>query len=194
MSRCVLRSPLAAGHPLLRRLLPASVLLAILLVSCGGGGGGGDDGDDGGGEFSVTTIAPEASVNGALSSSDLKVPDGSYADLYQVTIPTAGTLTVQMTSAEVDAYLYVFEDECLDVADLEGWLPFLLAEDDDSGGNLDARVSLPLPAGTFVIVANSVGVEEGAYQLATSFRAASPREPLAEAGFKKIKTAFRAHP
>lgn len=66
-------------------------------------------------------------------------------------------LTVTMRSNDLDSYLHI--GRAGDDASL--------ASDDDSGGNLDAQISITLPAnGLYVLIANTVGAEEsGSYSI-----------------------------
>jgi len=111
------------------------------------------------------TIGPNDSATGAIDTQDCADPDGTYYDLYYVTLPGDGVLTVDMTSGEFDTYLLLYDEA-------ENWL----AEDDDSGGGGigDARIAMSLAAGTYIIVANNSEVgQTGAYALVTGFTPAS---------------------
>jgi hypothetical protein len=115
----------------------------------------------------IATIAPNATVGGTLSTGDCRVVDfipGSgdttFIDAYRVTLPTGGRLEITMRSAQFDAFLFLANNA----------LTAVLAEDDDSGGMLDARIVMNnLAAGSYVIGANSFDVSTGAYTLTTVF-------------------------
>jgi N-acetylneuraminic acid mutarotase len=117
----------------------------------------------------LVTIAPNSSTAGALEVGDCTaatlVPgsgDNSLLDLYQVTLTSAGTLTLTLDSIAFDALLLVF-------ADLQQ-APF--AFDDDGGGGGNARVVVSLGAGTYVIAANSafLTADTGPYTLTAAFQ------------------------
>jgi len=151
-----------------RRALLA--LLVLLISACGGGSSG-----DGGGSTPTTCAAPvridpDDSITGSLSNTDCtlarlfpgQVTDQSLIDQYIVTLPTAGILTIEMRSGDFDAYLMLFD---------AALTPPPIAEDDDSGGNLDAMIVANLPAGSYIILANSATLTAvtGSYALTTSF-------------------------
>jgi len=123
-----------------------------------------------------TPIGTSQTLNGDLSSTDCTVRqligeiDDSYVDVYEVTLASAGTLTVTQRSSAIDSFLAVFDSS----------LSTPIAFDDDSGGGVngfDAQISIALDAGTYAILANSVFVETGPYTLTTSLGAPaqSPR-------------------
>lgn len=124
-------------------------------------------------------IGTTDSVAGALSPEDCTLEDfalladTSRVDLYVVTLPSRGRLTVEQRSGEIDAYLWV----------IAGLFEYNLQNDDDEAGSTDARLSLILPAGQYIIAANSVLPEIGAYTLTTEFAplAAAPC-PLTDIG------------
>lgn len=94
-----------------------------------------------------------------LSTSDCAVDvDGGryYTDLYEIVLPYAGRLWLAMNSTQLDAYLGIFTPDG----------DFLLAEDDDSGGGLNALLAADLAAGTYLITATSYDPDEiGTYSL-----------------------------
>jgi len=60
-----------------------------------------------------------------------------------------------LESGEFDAYLVLLDEESN-----------ILAEDDDSGGNANARISLTLPyTGYYAVIANAYSQEAGSYTL-----------------------------
>ncbi len=84
--------------------------------------------------------------NGALSASSDTMADGSPYEEHAIEAEAGERLDITLTSADFDAYLMVFDgDE-------------KIAEDDDSGGGLDAQLFVTIPEdGTYRIVANSYG-------------------------------------
>jgi hypothetical protein len=87
--------------------------------------------------------------------------DSSLVDQYQVTLAKSGTLTIQMDSAAVDAFLLLFSSVSQNP----------LALDDDGGGGTNARISIHLSANTYLILANTAttNATTGAYTLTLSF-------------------------
>ncbi|GMQ89540.1 MAG: hypothetical protein BMS9Abin09_1038 [Gammaproteobacteria bacterium] len=114
-------------------------------------------------------IQSAGSVSGQLAFGDCTIAglgldsaDMSLADQYQVILPVAGVLTIDLESNDFDAFLYLYD------ATLTNFIAF----DDDSGSGLNSRISMPLGAGTYTIVVNSAiagTVETGAYQLSTCY-------------------------
>jgi N-acetylneuraminic acid mutarotase len=163
-----------AGECIMRREQWLALLLVLLLigsfVGCGGGGGGNEPVQQ------VPCVAPvqidtDSFTAAALTTSDCSVrtlfPDAapndqSLLDQYIVTLPIGGELTIRMESAQLDSYLALLNSQ-LDLPPI--------AEDDDSGGGLDAMIITDLSAGTYVIIANSATqtAVTGDYTLTTTF-------------------------
>jgi hypothetical protein len=105
----------------------------------------------------IVTLALGQRADGRLASGDCEYSlDESYVDVYEITLATAATLQVDMISTEVDAYVGLFTGT-----------GFFLAEDDNSGGDRNARlVSARLDPGLYRVWANTVrGATGGAYTL-----------------------------
>lgn len=95
-------------------------------------------------------IALGQTLSGRLASTDFRRPDGSYADAYVYNGRAGEVITVTLRSNAFDAWAVVDDPNGP-----------MREHDDDSGGNLDAQLSVTLPhAGQYLIVANSVA--EGA--------------------------------
>jgi len=109
----------------------------------------------------VRTLPLGERADGTLALGDCEYTlDDSYVDIYEITLPAAGTIQVDMTSGDVDSYLGLF--------DAGG---ALLAEDDNSGGGRNARIERQVPAGTYRVWANTLsGSVTGAYSLIVSQR------------------------
>jgi hypothetical protein len=110
-----------------------------------------------------STIQPNDRVVGTLSADDCTLQQFflfGFVDLYQITLPSNGRLTVRMDSTQLDSLLILLE------TDLS---PPPIAADDHSGGNGNALMSVSLSAGTYVIGATSFAPETGGYRLSTSF-------------------------
>ena len=115
-------------------------------------------------------ISAERPVNGTLSRSDVRLDDGSYVDYYTYAGTRGEQLTITLRSTAFDAYLAIgaIRFGIFDADD----------EDDDSGGNTDARLDVIVGAtGPLVIAANTVEANEtGPYvlEVKSSRSAAAP--------------------
>jgi Big-like domain-containing protein len=109
----------------------------------------------------VTALVLGQPAEGALALGDCEYSlDDSYVDVYEISLPAAGTIQIDMTSGDLDSYLGLFESGGL-----------FLAEDDNSGGGRNARLVRQLPAGKYRIWANTIsGTETGAYSLVVAQR------------------------
>jgi hypothetical protein len=108
-------------------------------------------------------------VSGRLTSSDFRRPDGSYADAFVYSGRAGERITVTLRSNDFDAWAVVDDPNGP-----------LREHDDDSGGNLDAELTVTLPhAGQYLIVANSVAEgATGAYTM--SLRSGGGSGPVAD--------------
>lgn len=146
---------------LLGRAAALSVL--FVLLGCGDSTGPDDDGidiDSFAGCDQVAIIEVGSTVQGSLSTTDcLFAGEGSERiDYWAFRITSSRAVTITMRSTEIDAYLGLFRSDAT-----------FLEQDDDSGGGeneTDARITVNLPAGVYVIAATSFDVDElGAYSL-----------------------------
>ncbi len=123
----------------------------------------------------VRAIGPDETVTGELLYDsdcgflDLDVPsdDQTPVDVYRLTLPQAGVVTVDLASPDFDAYLFVLDSRGR-----------LVGANDNSGGGTNSRVVASLAAETYYIWANSYG-DEGRYALKTSFeqpRSCNPQD------------------
>jgi len=95
----------------------------------------------------VATIAYGQMAPGRLETGDQTMNDGTFADVWTFQGNAGQAITIDVMSDEFDAYA-----QLLDAAGNR------LAEDDDSGGNLNARITFTLPAtGQYQIVVNNFG-------------------------------------
>ena len=78
-----------------------------------------------------------------LSSTDCQLSNGSFVDLFTVTIPTSGTYIFNQTSTAFDTFLAFYTSGAV-----------LIGVNDDFG-NSDSRVKVIVPAGSYIIGALS---------------------------------------
>ena len=109
----------------------------------------------------VTRLNVGQTVSGALSASDPTLPDHSHYDCFSVQTRAGQRLQIDQTSSAFDSYLSVGSGSCESLSGAD--------RDDDSGGNLNARVVREGDGSVLYIQANSIGAgETGAYQLRVS--------------------------
>jgi hypothetical protein len=95
------------------------------------------------------------SLPGTLSSYDCVMSDGSatYADYYELRVYSTTWVDLWMDSDHVDPYLVLYDE-----------YDNILAEDDDSLGNLGAWIQVKLNPGIYYIAATTFDVgETGSY-------------------------------
>jgi len=86
-------------------------------------------------------------MRGRLETGDQTMADGTFADIWQFQGAAGQTITIDVRSDEFDTYMQLL--------DANG---NKLGEDDDSGGNLNSRLTFTLPAtGMYQIVVNNSG-------------------------------------
>jgi hypothetical protein len=90
---------------------------------------------------SKAKLDPGANVMGTIQFSGCPY-NGSFADIYEFHLGDATSIDVQLTTADFDAYLILLDEQ-----------GNLVDEDDNSGGDTNARITNVLPAGTYYIVA-----------------------------------------
>jgi hypothetical protein len=95
-------------------------------------------------------------VQGRLTAGDQQLADNTYFQAWTYYGQAGEAITLDVMSTEFDAYAVI--------QDASG---HVLARDDDSGGNLNARIIFTLPAtGTYRLLANTLRVgATGAYTL-----------------------------
>jgi hypothetical protein len=101
-------------------------------------------------------IATGANVSGTLGIASCQYTDGTFSDIYEMDLAADGAIDLRLNSADFDAYL-VLLDAKGNVVD----------QDDDSGGNTNARINRQLSAGTYFVVAKAISsyTSVGAYAL-----------------------------
>jgi hypothetical protein len=101
-----------------------------------------------------------STINGQLALTDCRLSDGSFVDFYSVTIPTSGTFVFDQTSQSFDTYLALLTAT-----------GSVIGVNDDFGatGSTDSRLKVIVPAGTYIIGANSFDANVlGNYSLASA--------------------------
>ncbi|MGB3404601.1 MAG: trypsin-like peptidase domain-containing protein [Microcoleaceae cyanobacterium] len=96
-------------------------------------------------------------ILGNLDNKDNILPvDNSFYDIYAFEGTAGQQVTIEMTSDEIDSYLILLDADGSE-----------LAQDDDSGGEKNAKISITLPTdGTYTFLANSYEAgQSGTYQL-----------------------------
>jgi hypothetical protein len=95
----------------------------------------------------MATIAFGQQLQGRLEPGDRQMQDSTFADIWMLQGTAGQRITVDLTSSDFDSYLQI-----LDASGNR------LAEDDDSAGNLNARISYSIPANAqYQLVVNNYG-------------------------------------
>jgi Putative metallopeptidase len=135
----------------------------LTLESNTAGGGATGGGATGGG----STLRAGQTVSGALSSSDGRLTDDSYFDLYEYRGQAGESIVVTLRSSDFDAYLQGGPASGADIS--------VEDSDDDGAGGTDARLSATVGAsGVYRVRANSYGGgQTGSYTLSLQSTSAS---------------------
>jgi Bacterial pre-peptidase C-terminal domain len=104
------------------------------------------------------TVTAGATVTGVITYTGCQYTDNSFADLYPMNLTADASVDLRLDSSEFDAYLVLLDSTGA-----------VIDEDDDSGGNTNARITRDLPAGTYFMVVKPFGdyTSHGAYTLVT---------------------------
>lgn len=147
------------------------VVLLGLVTGCGGGGGDGHSG----GDFSATPVALNASASGSLTASSIRAPDGTYVNLYSLTLTNPAQVNLRLESVDFDCYLFLLTNSALSERNMDAWDAYLLAENDDMHPtDTNSGLTVQLGAGTYVIAVNSFDPATGNYFLLTTDLTAPP--------------------
>ncbi|MBR9990344.1 MAG: Ig-like domain-containing protein [Gemmatimonadetes bacterium] len=134
--------------------------------------------DDGVGAFQLTTqiMEPYSCANtpgsigvgqtrsGTLGAGDCVFDTGHYADAWTLTLASAATVSIDLTSSSFDTFLILSDANGNDIA-----------TDDDGGGGYNSRLALTLAAGQYTLWASSFAPgETGPYQLSVAATAGGP--------------------
>ncbi|HTT68785.1 MAG TPA: PPC domain-containing protein [Gemmatimonadales bacterium] len=99
-------------------------------------------------------------MRGALEPGDLLMADSTFADVWEFTGAAGEKVTIEARSDEFDTFLQLLDSSGTKIA-----------EDDDSGGDLNSRLAVTLPAaGRYRIVVNSAGHERRAGRYTVSIQ------------------------
>ena len=129
--------------------------LNFAVSGSGGSGGGGGSGASGG-----TVLRAGSTSSGTLDSSDPVFDDDTHYEEWTYSGEGGESVTVTMTSDEVDAFLLAFRGSSVAGGEY-------LTENDDHDGTINAQITLTLPAsGTYTFAANTFGAgETGSYEI-----------------------------
>jgi len=153
-------------------VLAALAISTLTACSNGSGNGSGTGGQCG----LVQPIAPTEVVTGMLEEDDCTAEeiyplessgDPSFIDEYSIVLPANGTLTITMTSTEINPILFLVSSA--ESCSAGCVASIIIASDNDSGGGQNAFITMDLAAGTYGIQANALGTGPGAYSLQTTF-------------------------
>ena len=105
-----------------------------------------------------STLTPGDTVTGVITYTGCQYGDNSFADLYQMNLAADAAVDLRLNSSAFDAYLVLLDSKGA-----------AIDEDDDSGGNTNARIARDLPAGVYFLVVEPFGdyTSHGAYTLIT---------------------------
>lgn len=110
--------------------------------------------------FTVCATATHAlgsTLDSQLSLTDCQLSDGSFVDFYAVTVPAGGTYIFNQTSGAFDTFLALLTSSNV-----------LIGTNDNFGGT-DSRLKVIVPAGAYLVGANSVNANvTGNYSLASA--------------------------
>lgn len=123
-----------------------SYTLSVELLSSGSGS---TPGSTGAGSSTSGAIAVGQTLQGELTTSDVKLSDDSYADYYTFTGRAGDQVTATMRSRVFDTYMVVGRWN-------DGRFSSIQSNDDGAGGT-DSRLSITLPdTGDYIIRANTL--------------------------------------
>lgn len=90
----------------------------------------------------LASLTPAGSFSGTLAITSCQYIDGTFADIYSLTLAFTTPVDLLLTSTDFDAYLVVLDGQ-----------GNVVAQDDDSGGGTNAEIVQTLPMGTYYVVA-----------------------------------------
>ncbi len=107
---------------------------------------------------SLRPISIGEAIPANLTTLDCVMQDGSgaYADYFELRVFNTTYVDITMESTTLDPYLLILDED-----------DYVIAEDDDSLGGLDAWIRVKLSPGTYYIAASTYTAQEtGSYLLA----------------------------
>ena len=93
-----------------------------------------------------STLTPGSTATGVITYTGCQYIDNTFADFYQLTLAADATVDIEADSSDFDAYLVLLDSKGA-----------VVDEDDDSGGNTNARISANLAAGSYTVVVKPFG-------------------------------------
>ena len=87
-----------------------------------------------------------STTTGKLTLADCQVNDGSFVDFFTVTTPATNTYLFEQESSAFDPYILLLGTDYLVIAE----------NDDVAPNNTNSRIKAILPAGDFIVAANSI--------------------------------------
>lgn len=122
--------------------------------------------------FTVTATDPCAvsaphtigsTTNGALTTSDCRLTDGSYVDFYTTSVATAAAYLFNQASTAFDTFLTLLSSA-----------GFVIAVNDDSGSTTNSTIKVLLPAASYTLAATSFAPSAtGSYTLSSAATSAA---------------------
>ena len=111
-----------------------------------------------------SSLSLGAAIGGNITYTGCQYDEQTFADIYQLVLSADTTVDLRLSSPDFDAYLILL--------DAKG---NVVADDDDGGGNTNSRVVVPLPTGTYYVIAKPFGdyLSHGAYALSADTAAAA---------------------
>ena len=142
------------GRPGSRKTAAAFVVIALIAGLLGLSGSGVVSGQEASGceveHLGTLTGSADAvlEAKGRWSTHDCdsRFRAGSDAHAYQFRVAVAGRIRIELASADADSYLYLLAEDGTRIAD-----------NDDGGDRLDARIERELVAGVYMLEATTVG-------------------------------------
>lgn len=121
---------------------------------CAGGG----DGDTSTACTQLEQITVGGTATGTLSTTDATAPSGAFYDLYGLQLSSQQEVQIDLSSNEIDTYLYLYESNGT-----------LVASNDDAGETYDSSLTVTLSSGCYRIEASSYDAgETGSYTLSVN--------------------------
>ncbi|WP_199249487.1 calcium-binding protein [[Phormidium] sp. ETS-05] len=118
---------------------------------------------------------PQSSIPGRLGGGDPTDADrDAFYDDYLLTLPSGSSVTIELTSSEIDSYLEVYRQDTGELLDIN---------DDSDDGSLNSELTLyGIPGvSNYIVRASSFSQEEGSYNLEAFGLGSVALQPLGNA-------------